>query len=63
MMRFKIVSFFFLLSFFSYSQTKVAGIVLDTKKQPIPFANVAFKGGEGVQTDENGVFVLKSSKI
>ena len=62
MMRFKIVSFFFILSFLSYSQTKVAGVVLDTKKQPIPFANVAFKGGEGVQTDENGVFVLKSSK-
>lgn len=62
MMQFKIVLSLLLLSLFSFSQTKVSGVVLDKKKQPIPFANVAFKGGEGVQTDDNGKFVLTSSK-
>ena len=53
---------FLLLTIFSFSQTKVSGTVYDRKKQPIPFANVAFKGGEGVQTDDNGKFTLLSSK-
>ena len=54
-----------LLIFFSivsFAQTKVSGVVVDSKKQAVPFANVGFKGGEGVQTDDNGKFVLTSSK-
>ena len=53
---------FLLLTLLSFSQTKISGVVLDRKKQPIPFANVAFKGGEGVQTNDDGKFILQSSK-
>ena len=50
------------LSLVTFAQTKVSGVVLDIKKQPVPFSNVAFKDGKGVQTDENGKFVLESTK-
>ncbi|WP_417350728.1 DUF5686 family protein [Flavobacterium alkalisoli] len=43
------------------SQTKVGGIVLDEANEPIPYANVYFKGtSEGVITDEYGKFYLES---
>jgi len=43
------------------AQTKVSGIVLDEGNEPIPYANVYFKGtAEGVITDENGKFYLES---
>ena len=62
MMQFKTSYILLLLSILSFSQTKVSGVIVDKKNQPISFANVAFKGGEGVQTDDNGKFVLSSSK-
>ena len=62
MKNFLLLCSFFLIGYVSFSQTKVSGVVLDIKKQPISYANVAFKGGEGVQTDENGKFVLESKK-
>ncbi|MFN4198198.1 MAG: carboxypeptidase-like regulatory domain-containing protein, partial [Flavobacterium sp.] len=44
-----------------WSQTKVSGVVLDENKQPIPFANVYFKGtSEGLITNELGKFYLES---
>jgi len=52
---------FLLLSTSLFAQTKVGGIVLDDKEQPLPFANVSFKGtSKGTITDENGKFYLES---
>ena len=45
------------------AQTKVSGVVLDKKNQPISFANVIFKGStEGVVSNEDGKFYLESKK-
>ena len=44
-----------------FAQTKVSGIVLDVTNQPIPFANVQFKGSnEGIVTNEDGRFYIES---
>lgn len=54
---------FFLFSASIIAQTKVSGIVVDEKNEPIPFANVYFKNStEGVITNENGRFYLESQK-
>ncbi len=60
-----ISSILLLLSFtFCFSQTKVSGIVVDKKNQPISYANIVFKGSnEGTVSDENGKFYLESNKI
>ena len=60
----KILFFLFCaVSSLSWAQTKVSGTVIDKKNQPIPFANVVFKGSnEGVVSDENGKFYIESSK-
>ncbi len=43
------------------AQTKIGGVVLDDKDQPLPYANVSFKGtSKGTITDENGKFYLES---
>ena len=53
---------FLLLSFFSFGQTKVSGIVVDNENQPVPYANVIFKGStEGIVTNEDGRFYLEST--
>lgn len=45
----------------AFAQTKIGGLVTDDKNEPIPYANVYFKGtSEGVITDENGKFYLES---
>jgi Family of unknown function (DUF5686)/CarboxypepD_reg-like domain len=45
------------------AQTKVSGTIVDKSKQPIPFANVVFKGSnEGVVANEDGHFYLESTK-
>ncbi len=47
----------------AFAQTKVSGIVIDKKNQPISYANIVFKGSnEGTVSDENGKFYLESSK-
>ncbi len=47
----------------AFAQTKVSGVVLDKQNQPIPFANVVFKGSsEGIVTNEDGIFYLESAK-
>jgi hypothetical protein len=52
---------FFITTFFA--QTKVSGIVLDNSKQPVPFANVVFKGSKtGVVSNEDGRFYIESSE-
>ncbi len=47
----------------TFAQTKVSGIVVDKKNQPIPFANINFKGTtEGILANEDGHFYLESNK-
>lgn len=46
-----------------FSQTKVSGVVVDKKNQPVPFASVIFKGStEGIVSNEDGRFYLESNK-
>lgn len=62
----KTKALFYSLLFFGFSllaQTKVGGIVVDEQNEPIPFANVVFKGSTiGTITNENGKFYLESQK-
>ena len=61
-MKYKlIISIFILLTGFTFAQTKVSGMVVDNDKQPVPYANVVFKGTtEGVVTNEDGRFYIES---
>ena len=63
----KNLAFTFLLMFsfttILSAQTKVDGVVLDKKNQPISYANIVFTGSnEGTVSDENGKFYLESKK-
>lgn len=52
---------FILLNISLFAQTKVSGVVEDVSKNPVPFANVYFKGSQkGTISDENGQFYLES---
>jgi hypothetical protein len=45
-----------------FGQTKVSGIIVDKMNQPVPFANVVFKGAsEGTVANEEGRFYLEST--
>jgi hypothetical protein len=58
---FLLVLVFMAFTAVSWSQTKVSGVVVDKQNQPIPFANVVFKGSsEGIVTNEDGKFYLES---
>ncbi len=47
----------------SFSQTKVSGIVVDNTNQPIPYANITFKGSKtGIVSNEDGRFYIESSE-
>lgn len=47
----------------NFAQTKVSGTVLDKSKQPIPYANIVFKGTKtAVNSDENGNFYIESKE-
>lgn len=63
-MRRHLVNLLILLSILPlFSQTKVSGHVFDEFNDPIPFANVIFKGStEGTITNENGKFYLESGE-
>ena len=52
---------FFLFSIISaLAQTKVSGQVFDASNNPVPFANVIFKGSSvGVITNEEGTFYIE----
>ncbi|HLF51584.1 DUF5686 and carboxypeptidase-like regulatory domain-containing protein, partial [Flavobacterium sp.] len=52
-----------MLTNFILAQTKVSGIVVDNENNPVPFANVIFKGSqEGIVTNEDGRFYIESQK-
>ena len=61
-MNFKLLFTFFILGVIStFAQTKVSGYVFDENNEPVPFANVLFKGStKGTITNENGKFYLES---
>ncbi len=53
----------FIVSLFStlFAQTKVSGMVLDKSNQPVPYANIVFKGSnQGVMSNEDGRFYIES---
>ncbi len=53
----------FLLAFVNSiaAQTKVSGIVVDNTNQPVPYANIVFKGSKtGVVSNEDGRFYIES---
>ena len=62
-MKYKLItSIFILLTGFTFAQTKVSGMVVDNQNQPIPYANVVFKGTtEGVVTNEDGRYYIESN--
>ena len=52
---------FLFLSISSFAQTKVSGIVVDNTNEPVPFANIVFKGSNtGVVSNEDGRFYIES---
>ncbi|MFP4847031.1 DUF5686 family protein [Winogradskyella sp. PE311] len=64
-MKIRLLIAFLLIGYMSaFSQTKVSGYVFDENNEPIPFANVLFKGStEGTITNEDGKFYLESDEI
>ena len=55
--------FFFILTLSNFAQTKVSGTIVDNTKQPIPYANIVFKGSKtAVNSDENGHFYIESDQ-
>ena len=57
----KIVYILFLFSFGLSAQIKVNGFIVDESDEPVPFANIIFKGSiEGTISDENGKFYLET---
>ena len=45
------------------AQVKTSGVIVDEQNDPVPFANVIFKGSiEGTISDENGHFYLQSDE-
>ena len=53
----------FLCVFTLAAQVKVSGIVIDESNEPVPFANIVFKGSTiGTVSNENGKFYLESDK-
>ena len=63
-MKIKLLIVCLCFGFFSaLAQTKVSGYVFDVNNEPIPFANVLFKGStEGTITNEDGKFYLESEE-
>ena len=52
----------YFLVFGLQAQIKITGLVIDEQEEPVPFANIIFKGTiEGTISDENGRFYLESS--
>lgn len=51
----------FLFAYSLLAQTKVSGIVVDNSNEPIPYANIVFKGSQvGVVSNEDGRFYIES---
>ena len=58
---FPLIIFLFVFVISLSAQTKVSGIVVDNSNQPVPYANVVFKGSKtGVVSNEDGRFYIES---
>ena len=57
---------FFILTLSSilcFSQVKVSGVVVDADDNPVPYANIVFKGSTtGTVSQEDGTFYLESDQ-
>ncbi len=54
---------FFFFTVIITAQVKVSGIIVDDSDNPVPFANIVFKGSTtGTVSDESGKFYLESDK-
>ncbi len=57
----KICFLLLLLTVGAAAQVRVSGIVVDEQDEPVPFANIIFKGStQGTISNENGTFYLES---
>jgi len=55
------ITFLFLSIYQINAQVKVSGVIVDEDKNPVPFANIIFKGSvKGTISDEKGKFYLQS---
>lgn len=53
----------FLIPIFSFSQTQIHGIIIDSKtNQPLPFATITTSSNFGTLTDVDGIFNIKAEK-
>jgi len=60
---FPLIIFLFVFVISLSAQTKVSGIVVDNSNQPVPYANVVFKGSKtGVVSNEDGRFYIESAE-
>ncbi len=60
-LRVAAILFLMLFTGLAVSQTKVSGIVVDDAGQPVPYANIVFKGStQGIVSNEDGRFYLES---
>lgn len=63
MMKTFLILIFTIISFQTFSQHEISGLVTDHKGQPILGANVYLEGTyDGTTTNENGVFTFKTSE-
>ncbi len=59
--RLLILVLFFFFTIIAIGQVKVSGIIVDESNEPVPFANIVFKGSTvGTVSNENGKFYLES---
>ena len=57
----KICFLLLLLTVGAAAQVRVSGIIVDEQDEPVPFANIVFKGStQGTISNENGTFYLES---
>jgi len=58
---FPLIIFLFVFVISLSAQTKVSGVIVDNSNQPVPYANVVFKGSKtGVVSNEDGRFYIES---
>ncbi len=63
LLRIKLTLFIVFFGLVGFAQTKISGVVRDKSNNPIPFANIVFKGSTvGTVSNENGAFYLESKE-
>jgi len=58
-----LIILFLFISTVAFSQVKVSGVIIDEENEPVPFANIIFKGTTvGTVSDENGKFYIEAEE-